>query len=315
VKRVLVTGASGFIGRASLAPLEALGYQVHAVAAQPPLEALACARLHCADLLDRHAIDQLVDEVQATHLLHFAWIATPGVYWESADNARWLDASRHLLRRFQDAGGTRAVMAGSCAEYDWSRVTVCHELTSPLASDSGTKPSAYAESKLALYRALESCAGLKGFSAAWGRIFFQYGPHEHPRRLVASVIADLLQGREARCTHGTQVRSFLHVADVGSAFAALLDSVVQGAVNIGAAERITIRDLLLKIAAETGRAELLRLGAREVSPGEPATLVPDVQRLRDEVGFRPRLMLDEGLADAVRWWRAKLAMTGADDPP
>ncbi len=64
-------------------------------------------------------------EVQPTHLLHFAWIATPGVYWDSAENFRWVSAGERLLRSFRAHGGRRVVMAGSCAEYDWARVGVC----------------------------------------------------------------------------------------------------------------------------------------------------------------------------------------------
>src|SRR5208283_6126006 len=109
-------------------------------------------------------------------LLHFAWIVTPGVYWSSVENYRWLAASRHLIRRFADSGGVRAVMAGSCAEYDWSRVEVCHERSSPLANASGKAVSAYAECKIALQQALEKFGREQGLSTAWGRLFFQFGP-------------------------------------------------------------------------------------------------------------------------------------------
>ena len=118
---------------------------------------------HRADLLDAREIDSLIGIVRPTHLLHFAWIATPGEYWRSAENYRWLAASTHLLDAFQAGGGVRAVMAGSCAEYDWSRAGVCNERTTPLAdglSPSGATP--YAECKIALSRVargVRSCAG------------------------------------------------------------------------------------------------------------------------------------------------------------
>jgi len=85
-------------------------------------------------------------------------------------------------------------MAGSCAEYDWSRVEVCHERTSPLANESAKAVAAYAECKIALQQALEKSGRERGLSTAWGRLFFQFGPGEHPQRLVASVILDLLSG-------------------------------------------------------------------------------------------------------------------------
>jgi nucleoside-diphosphate-sugar epimerase len=324
---VLVTGAGGFIGRWSVPPLLAAGFDVHAVCARTAVgtrpspaadsslgalqratlqaATLRGASLHVADLLEAAEIDALLDAVQPTHLLHFAWIATPGVYWTSPDNRRWLTAGRHLLREFARRGGSRAVMAGSCAEYDWTRVGVCHERSSPLADEAGGIAE-YAECKIAMQRALADLSAAEGLSSAWGRIFFQYGPGEHPARLVSSVIVNLLSGREAPCSHGRQIRSFLHVADVGGAFARLLDSDLTGPVNIGSAEPQSIADLLGDIAAQIGAPQLLRLGVRAVPPAEPALLVPDVTRLNDELGWRPAWSSAAGLADTIDWWRRAL---------
>jgi len=305
-KRVLVSGAAGFIGRWSVPPLCAAGYEVHAVLSRtsnrivPPQ--LAGVRLHVADLLDDSAIDALLETVKPTHLLHFAWIATPGIYWTSEENHRWLAAGRRLMRAFRAHGGVRAMMAGSCAEYDWSRVDVCHELSSPLTGGATAAPP-YAECKIALQRSLEEFALGSGLSAAWGRVFFQFGPDEHPDRLVPSVIGNLLMNREAPCSHGRQIRNFLHVADVGSAFASVLDSELEGPVNIGSDERISIADLVGRVAQQMGRAHLVRFGARASPAGEPPVLVPDVDRLYAEVGWRPHYTLTEGLADTISWWR------------
>jgi nucleoside-diphosphate-sugar epimerase len=312
-RRVLVTGASGFIGRWSVPPLLAAGHEVHVVltrAGRQLPEQLRGAQVHYADLLDVAAAANLLRAVRPSHLLHFAWIATPGLYWTSPDNALWLAAGEQLLRDFQAQGGVRAVMAGTCAEYDWSQAGVCIEGQTALAGADGAPLTAYARAKLAMQAALEQSSAAHGLSTAWGRIFFQYGPDEHPERLVASVIVNLLTGREANASHGRQVRSFLHVADVGAAFAALLDGTVAGPVNVGSGEQVSIADLLFEIATHIGRPELLRLGARSAPAGEPALLVPDVTRLRDEVGWRPRFSLSEGLADTIAWWRDKLLRVG-----
>jgi nucleoside-diphosphate-sugar epimerase len=309
--RVLVTGAAGFIGRWSVPPLLNAGYEVHAVTRSTPRELppeLRNAQVHAADLLDSTAVDRLIAAVKPSHLLHFAWIATPGVYGTSPANFRWLAASQHLLQSFHSGGGARAVMAGTCAEYDWSQVGVCHERDSPLADGRAHGEAAitpYAACKLALYRTLMEFGTAHGMSTAWARVFFQYGPGEHPDRLVASVIRHLLSAREAPCSHGRQIRDFLHVADVGAAFAALLDSAVVGPVNIGSGNGIAIADLLGEVARQIGRPDLLRLGARASPAGEPEVLVPDVSRLRGQVGWVPHFVLADGLRDAIDWWRAR----------
>jgi nucleoside-diphosphate-sugar epimerase len=318
-RRVLVSGAGGFIGRWSVPALLARGYDVHAVLSgkadrDVPAE-LGGATIHVADLLNDGCAEELMDEVSPTHLLHFAWIATPGLYWSSPENFRWAKASEALLRSFRVRGGLRVLMAGTCAEYDWSRASECDELQSPLADDQSASVSPYAACKIALQRTLAEFGRREHMSTAWGRIFFQFGPYEHPDRLVPSVIRHLLQDREAPCSQGTQIRSFLHVADVGAAFAAVLDSELEGPVNIGSDERIALADLIGRIGLQLGRADLVRLGARPTPATEPPLLVPRIGRLRDEARWRPRFTLDEGLSDTIGWWRDRLlAGAGSSGP-
>ena len=311
-RRVLVTGAGGFIGRWSVPALLQRGFDVHAAVSPDPARPLPAqlrgATVHRVDLTEPQQARALVAELSPTHLLHFAWIATPGVYAASADNYRWLEAGRALLAGFLAAGGERAVAAGSSAEYAVAGAGLCVEGRSALADAAGAPAaSPYAACKLVLQREWESAVGGAGARGAWGRIFFQFGPAEHPDRLVASVIRALLSRREALCTHGRQIRGFMHVADVGAAFAALLDAEVEGPVNIGSDRSISIAGLIDIIAGEIGRRDLVRLGARPAPAGEPGVLVADARRLRDEVGFTPRFGLESGIADAVAWWRGELA--------
>ncbi len=301
MKIALLTGATGFIGRACVAPLIARGFTVHAVSHRPDAANAAPegATLYHVDLHDTAAVRRLLMEVRPSHLLHAAWDLTPGKYLNAPENVEWLGSSLELIRTFASTGGTRVVAAGSSFEYD-PRFGYCSERITPLAPS-----SLYGACKRALGELLESASGPLGLSAAWGRIFFVYGPHEHPRRLVASVIRSLLAGERARCSHGNQVRDFLHAADVGDALAAVLDSLVTGAVNIASGRPVALRDLIFRIASRLDGEDRIDLGAVPVPADEPPLLVADVRRLAREVGWAPSLDLDTGLEQTIQWWRAR----------
>jgi hypothetical protein len=81
-------------------------------------------------------------------------------------------------------------------------------------------------------------------------------------------------------------------------------------VNIGSGDGLPLAELLETIAAQIGRPELLRLGARSAPASEPPLLVPAVERLRQELGWQPRFNLQDGIADTIAWWRKTLAKTG-----
>lgn len=302
MKKILLTGASGFIGRQCLSPLIRRGYEVHAAWHKhaDAVRDAGRAEWHHVDLLDRGRVSKLLGQLQPTHLLHCAWYAVPGKYWEASENQQWLDASTHLFRTFAELGGRRAVGVGTCAEYDWS-FDHYSEFSTPLRP-----ATTYGRCKLQVGTFLSELENETGLGTAWGRLFFLYGPHEDERRLVASVIISLLRNEPALCSHGSQIRDFLHVQDAGSALVALLDSEVTGPVNIASGAGTRIRDVVCEIAKQLGKPNLVKLGSRPAPENEPARLVADVARLRDDVGWKPEFSLTSGLNEAIKWWQARL---------
>jgi len=294
--RVLVTGASGFVGRWSLEPLLASGAEVHAVQRHaPPTTAGVVA--HATDLHDREAVESLMRRVTPTHLLHFAWIATPDIYLTSLDNPLWLRSSLQVVDAFLANGGSRVIVAGTVAEYDWS-AGVCSERTTPC------RPATlYAACKHAQYEVLERWSAQVGFSFAEGRLFWTYGPEESPERLVPGMIHASLSRKPFQLRYPAQVRDYLHVADVGAAFSALLLSEVQGAVNIGSGEGVALSRLGEIVGEETGEGLIIQPG--DASANDPAPLVcAETSRLSRDVGFTPRYRLEQGIRDTVAWWKA-----------
>ncbi len=272
-----------------LAPLQQLGFEVH-----------PAGRAQGVDLLAPGGADALLAQLRPTHLLHLAWFTEHGSFWTSEENLRWVDASLRLLQAFAASGGRRAVVAGTCAEYDWVPGGTFSEWRTPL------RPATlYGAAKQGLHEVARGLTAQEGVELAWGRIFFSFGPGEPEERLVPSIARALLAGQEAPMTHGRQLRDTLTVEDLGRAFATLTASDYTGAVNIGSGVGVELRRLAELVAAEVGRPELLRVGALQARPREPRELIADVTRLREHVGWTPSDTLEEGVARTVAWWRSQ----------
>jgi nucleoside-diphosphate-sugar epimerase len=295
LKRVLLTGASGFVGSHCIEPLVAQGYEVHGVSTRPVTDMRVV--WHRADLLERAPVETLLQTVQPTHLLHLAWVVTPGVYWTSPLNYRWINATLILLAAFAANGGERAVLAGTGAEYD-QRAGRCVEGETPL-----NPVTVYGACKAATSVLLPPFAAQTGINAAWARLFSLYGPRERPVRLVPSAIRSLLSSQPFECANGDQIRDFLYVQDAANALVALLDSSVNGAVNVASGEAVPLRMFVSLIGDQLGRAHLFRFSTKTATLDEPPAPVGDVTRLTREVGWSPSISLADGIQRTIEWWK------------
>jgi nucleoside-diphosphate-sugar epimerase len=288
--RVVLTGGSGFVGRAALAPLLATGAEVHLLGRSGAV--VPGCQSHAIDLVSDDPASVLA-AIAPTHLLHCAWYAEPGKFWHAPQNLDWLAASLRLARGFAAAGGTRLVGTGSCAEYDWAG-SLMDEATTPLAP-----ATLYGTAKAALFQTLMTAAPALGISFGWGRIFFPYGRGERSGRLLPDVIDAVLAGRRVATSDGGQTRDFIHVDDAAAAMVALLASDITGAVNIASGDCLPLRDIIGMAAAQAGDAGLIDWGTRPRQPGEPEVMAAATARLHGTLGFVPRWTLADGIADMV----------------
>jgi nucleoside-diphosphate-sugar epimerase len=289
--RLLVTGARGFIGRALMSGLRARGWDPIGVSSAVGAGFLG------ANLLDHSAVRALIRHVRPTHLIHAAWRPVHGNYLHSFENLAWLAASLCLIEAFREYKGLRAAVIGSSAEYDWSH-GICRNHVTP------TRPSTlYGSCKNALRTALESCAPMIELGLIWPRVFFTYGPGQHESRLVPSVIQSLVRGEPALCTHGEQVRDYLHVTDIAAGIVAALESEHEGTVDIASGQGLAVRDLVLKVGQALGREDLVRLGAVPSPPHDVPTVVGDSREAASLLGWAPTVSLEAGIADTITWGR------------
>ena len=302
--KVLLTGASGFVGAALARLLIQEGYQVYALV-RPESDLWRIQDLkdsihiNYGDFLSPEQVATCVEQVQPELCFHLAWYAEPGVYLSSPLNIQYVSASLNLASQLAEAGCRRLVAAGTVAEYDAGY--------GYLSESTPTAPvTLYAASKVALYILLNQLARQIELSLAWARIFYIYGPYENERRFIPDIIHTLLRNEPTRTTLGEQVRDYSHVADVARALLAVGRSDLSGPVNIGTGLPVTNRDIVLKIGSILDRPDLVKFGDLPYRPGDPMFVCADNRRLVEATDWRPRYDLERGLENTVAWWRERL---------
>ena len=290
--RVLLTGATGLIGRQTARALEKRGHSVIALS-RTGLAVAGASETLAVDLLDGAKTQAALEAVKADGLIHLAWYGGPG-RMSSPENIDWAAATLRLVSDFASNGGKHVVAAGSCAEYDWSAREVHCESDQPSAT------SVYGLAKQHTGHLLTGSAEALNLSIAWARIFFVYGPGEPKGRLFGDLLSGLRAGRPVPCSDGEQVRDFLHSSDVASALVACLEAQISGPVNIASGKGTRVRDMIEETAKAFSGAELIQFGAIPRPASDPARLIGDASRLNTETDFQPGFDIQSGIADVVK---------------
>ncbi|MBH0179585.1 MAG: NAD(P)-dependent oxidoreductase [Nitrospira sp.] len=268
---VLVTGATGFVGRQVLRTLANQGLPTRVVirdGTEARLEALQGIDrvITTADLFTEDAQwwANVCDGIDT--IIHAAWYAEPGKYLHSPKNMDCVLGTLYMARGAAMAGVRRVVGLGTCLEYDVRQGLLTVE--TPL------NPSTpYAGAKAAAYTALASWLPTQGVEFAWCRLFYLYGEGEDERRLVPYLRAKLEVGEPAELTSGNQIRDFLDVREAGRMIVSVALGARQGAVNICSGVPITVRDFAHTIAEEFGKRDLVRFAASSQTALDPSCVV------------------------------------------
>lgn len=292
VMRVLLTGGNGFLGRYVLAGLQRHGIETVMIGrTRPPHSAFA--RFIAADLLTSPNVASLVKGAAATHLLHLAWYVEHGRYWHSPMNLRWVEATTRLVEAFCQAGGQQLVMAGTCAEYDWS-YAYCREDNTPLLP-----ATLYGTAKDACRRLAMAVCAQHHVPCAWARMFMPFGTGESGQRLVPSLM-DVFRGqREAFAIHANSFRDLLHAHDVAEGFLTLLRCGAKGAYNISSGQPVMLGDVAQQLAELLSADAQTVLSLDAARPNEPSLLVGENFKLKS-LGWQATLSLAQGLERTVK---------------
>lgn len=299
--KVLLTGATGFIGSHVARLLVAGGEEVIAIV-KPSTSRRRIAdlagslRIIECDVADRASLEPQLRHDVPDVCLHLAWHGWSGPSLTSEENLLSMAAGLELLRALTNVGCPRFVGVGTCFEYD--------PASGPMTETSAVKPKdLYGVCKHELSVVAQALRPITTMSVAWARVFLVYGPFDDERRLVPSLVRSLIRGESAKTTLGEQVRDVMHVEDAASAIWAVARSSHTGPVNVASGIPVKVVDIAREIATIVGRPELLEVGALPYRALEPPVLVADTTLLREQIGWSPRYDLRSGLSQTVEWWR------------
>ena len=271
MKRVLVTGATGFVGKQIVRSLTGQGVKVVAIVrtgkgsqveSLPGVDTIISTSdlfMESAEWWSRTCRD--IDTV-----VHVAWYTEPGEYPQSPKNLDCLIGTLNLAKGAAKARVRRFVGIGTCFEYDLSNGVL--SVNTPL------RPlTPYASAKAAAYMALSQWLPSQNAEFAWCRLFYLYGEGEDERRLVSYLRNRLASGELAALTSGKQIRDFLDVREAGALIAEIAVGARQGPINICSGVPVTVRQLAERIADEYGRRDLLKFEARPDNLVDPPCVI------------------------------------------
>ncbi|PPC78432.1 NAD-dependent epimerase/dehydratase [Pokkaliibacter plantistimulans] len=268
---VLITGATGFIGRQVANEVSKLGYQVRVV----------CRPSSNLSVLNDAVIEKVVltedlfsEDSCWWHLalegvyavIHLAWYVEPKLYIDSPKNISCLKGTLALAEACSASNITQFIGAGTCLEYERSDLPL--GIDSPLIAT-----NAYTAAKISCYWNLKYLFSNTSISFSWCRFFYLYGEGEDRRRLVPYVHDQLLAENKVFVANPDLIRDFLDVKLAGKLVAKVLSNNKSGAVNICSGVAESVREIVEKIAKSYGRYDLLTFGERNANVNEPPVVL------------------------------------------
>jgi UDP-glucose 4-epimerase len=308
--RILLTGATGFVGSCVLRRLLEGGHDV-AVLVRPGAafwrieDVMDRAERIEGDLTDLPAAEPAIAGFGPESVVHLAWAGVGNSHRNDPAQADNIPVALELLHLARRVGASRWVGVGSQAEYG--------PREGPTREDAPTRPTTlYGVAKLCTCLLAERLCAEFGLRFAWLRLFSSYGPGDDPAWMIPYLIRRLLAGERPALTAGAQRWDYIYVTDAADAVArAAVHADASGVYNLGTGEARPLRSIVEAIRDRIDPSLPLGFGEVPYRPDQVMHLEADVGRLRDGLGWSPRVTLDEGLTRTVAWYRNQWAAAAA----
>ncbi len=307
MKRVVVTGAAGFIGANVARRLLDDGYEPTLLTGPGSdcwrlAEVEGSAPVVQLDLADGDAVATVVSAARPEWILH---LAAHGAYSWQTDRAAILRTNvvgtANLLEAARRANVEAFVNTGSSSEYGLKG-------TAPAEDDPVEPNSAYAVAKASATMLCRHVAAVDGLNVCTLRLYSAYGPWEEPKRLIPALAVEGLHGRFPPLVDPQTARDFVWVGDIVDAYvlAARAVHAEPGAVyNVGTGTQTTVGEAAEIARSVLGVEAMPRWGSMAARSWDTDCWVADSSKIRQTLNWRPTRGFREGFEELASWFRAK----------
>ena len=278
-KKVLITGGSGLIGSEILDILKNKGYEIYPISRKHWIK---------GDIFDYNFLKNTIEKIKPNYLLNLAWCSKDD-YLKNDINYQYLIAGINLLNLFKDNGGQRAMYIGSCFEYKFKdeKIKETDELD--------CAKTKYTFCKNKLREICEYISKENNLSFCWGRIFYVFGKNDYQKRLFGMVLDKLSKNEKVIIKTPDLIKDYIYTKDIAGAIAELLNSNVNGSINICSSTPITIKNFVLKIAKKMNKEHLIIFEQEETN--QPKIILGDNSKMLNY--YTPKYTIDSALEDII----------------
>ncbi len=289
--RVLVSGSSGFIGKAFVNQLLSHGIEVAVLVRSNSLVDKTINKY----FIYEHSFLECQNSVSSWNpdvFCHFAWRGVNSKVRNDEENNRY---NYHLtidsVKLAANAGCKQWIGAGSQAEYGL--------FNQPIKENCSTDPvSEYGKTKLILFHETSNLCNQYNLKHTWARIFSVYGPTDHSSTFISYLIDSMLSGEDLKLSSCTQKWDYLYIQDAAKAIFSLLGH--SGVFNIASGRAVELKyvvSVLKKLAGYQGK---IQWGYHEDAP--IVYLHGNIEKIQEEIGWRPIVSLEMGLKQTLNYY-------------
>ena len=236
MKKILITGSTGFVGTSLIKFFLFKKYKIFALTRKKLKN--PSIRYIKADIFDHKKIDKIFKKIKPNYLIHLAWEANPNKYQSSKKNFKWLHSSLNLYLNFCKYGGSRALITGSCAEYDFNKYFLRENFVKKVDY------TRYSLCKETFLHHASKISTLFGTKLVWARLFWIYGENQKKGRLIPDLIYAAKNKKKIFIKNPNSFINLLNVHDVSVALFKTFESKLTGIINIADKKNSKVIDIV-----------------------------------------------------------------------